>query len=142
MLNKRSSRGFTLIEVLVAGAILFAVVSMISLSLRAALTSSQKAAERVQLLSVVPMLVNTIKYRLQHDQKQEVQSQTGVLDGFRFSWTATLIKRGAPPARFSIDDDRVLRFEEKFFLWDISLVISKGEYEKSLNYQELTWKSR
>lgn len=136
------SGGFTLIEVLIAGVILFAVVTLISVSFRSALLSSEKASKNLQLLSSVPMITNTIKFRLQENGANGSITQTGVLDDLTFTWSANILKSGAPPARFSFDDGAVISFRDKFYLWEVNLEITNGETKRELRYEELTWLTR
>ncbi|GIU46065.1 hypothetical protein TUM4630_15640 [Shewanella algidipiscicola] len=135
----RPQKGFTLIEVLIAATILFAVIGVVSQTYRGATIASSKATRSAELLGITPLLLDTIRFRLKMEQTDKQIDDEGVLNGFEFQWRANVIKKGAPPSRFSPDDGRVVTFDNKFYLWQVSLTLKKQDYSQTFEFEELTW---
>jgi type II secretory pathway pseudopilin PulG len=133
------SRGFTLIEVLIAAVILFSSISIVSQAFRGSLISSIKAKRSVQVAAIVPLLLSTIEYRLQTQSLNKVVFQEGVIDEAKFTWTASVIKKDGPPARLSPEDGEVIIFEDKFYLWQVNLIIQQQETKNEYSYKQITW---
>lgn len=135
-------KGFTLIEVLIAATILFTVIAVVSQSYRNATTASEKASRSVELVGVVPLLLDTIRFRLRQADVSQSIDQEGVLNGFVFSWQARVIKTGAPPDRLDPEDGGTVSFDDKFYLWQVDLSVSKQQYIQQFSFNELTWASQ
>ncbi|MCU7975903.1 prepilin-type N-terminal cleavage/methylation domain-containing protein [Shewanella sp. SW36] len=131
--------GFTLIEVLIAATILFAVIGVVSQTYRSAIISSEKATRSVALLGITPLLLDTIQFRLKQADVDKVITDEGVIDGFQFDWTAKVIKAASPPARFSPEEGEVVTFDNKFFLWKVVLTIKQEDYSQTFEFENLAW---
>lgn len=140
-MRQASSRGFTLIEVLIAATILFTVIAVVSQSYRNAATASEKARRSVELVGVVPLLLDTIRFRLREADINQTIEQQGVLNDFEFSWQAQVVKKGGPPDRLDPEDGGVVSFDDKFYLWQVELTLSKQQYSQQFRFNELTWKT-
>ncbi|GIU49880.1 hypothetical protein TUM4438_34440 [Shewanella sairae] len=135
----RRQTGFTLIEVLIAATILFAVIGVVSQTYRGATISSAKATRSAELLGITPLLLDTIRFRLKMEPKLRAVEDEGVLNEFVFNWRAQVTQNGAPPSRLSPEDGGMVSFDNKFYLWDVELTISKDDYSQTFQFQELTW---
>jgi len=135
----RKQKGFTLIEVLIAATILFAVIGAVSQTYQGALISSTKATRSAELLGVTPLLLDTIRFRLKLENNTNSINDKGVINGFEFYWAATIIEKGSPPSKFSPEDGRIVNFDNKFYLWKVELTLKKQNFTKSFEFKELTW---
>jgi len=135
----RSQKGFTLIEVLIAATILFAVIGVVSQTYRGATIASSKATRSAELLGITPLLLDTIRFRLKMEKTDKQIDDEGILNGFQFQWNAHVIKKGAPPSRLSPEDGGLVSFDNKFYLWQINLTVKKQDYSQSFQFEELTW---
>jgi len=133
------SRGFTLIEVLIASVILFGSISIVSQAFRGSVESSIKAKRSVQAAAIVPLLLSTIEYRLQTQSLNKVAFQEGVIDEAKFTWTANVIQKDGPPARLSPEEGEVIVFDDKFYLWQVNLTVQLQDTENVYSYKQLTW---
>ncbi|UCX03974.1 PulJ/GspJ family protein [Shewanella sp. HL-SH4] len=132
-------QGFTLIEVLIAATILFAVIGAVSQTYQGALIASTKATRSAELLGVTPLLLDTIRFRLKLENKTNTINDEGIINGFEFYWTATVIEKGSPPSRFSPEDGEIINFNDKFYIWEVELTLKKQDFTKSFVFNELTW---
>lgn len=139
LVMNRSQKGFTLIEVLIAATILFAVIGVVSQTYRGATIASSKATRSAELLGITPLLLDTIRFRLKMEKTDRQIDDEGVLNGFEFQWNAHVIKKGAPPSRFSPDDGEIVSFDNKFYLWQVNLTVKKQDYSQTFEFEELTW---
>jgi prepilin-type N-terminal cleavage/methylation domain-containing protein len=139
MMKNNPQSGFTLIEVLIAATILFAVIAIVSQTYRGATIATQKATRSVALLGTVPLLLDTIEFRLKQADINRVISDEGILDEFRFKWTANVIKRAPPAAQMSPEDGEVMVFNDRFYLWNVVLSVTNEEYSQTFEFESLTW---
>lgn len=135
----RKNRGFTLVEVLLAATILFIVVGLITQTYRAATKSSSSATQSTSIAVVVPLLLDTIQTRIRQSPPQNIQRQQGILLGFRFEWSANVIRRGGAAPRFSPESSVGEVGPERFYLWQIELSVIKDDYRRDFQFTELSW---
>ena len=132
-------QGFTLIEVLIAGVILFSVLVTVSQVYQGANRSSERATAMVTMQGIVPLLLDTIRFRLRSAENLEPVNQEGILNGVTFQWQATVVQRGAPPDRIDVEAGEMISFDDKFYLWQVDLTLQLGNTERTFQFQELTW---
>lgn len=137
---KSKAAGFTLIEVLIAATILFTVVAAVSQVYQGATKASMSASRSVEVSALVPLLADTISFHLRQADVTQQVSQQGILNDYRFSWTASVIRKGAPPPRFELETDSFTTFDEKFYLWQVELEIEKDSYTQQYQFTTLSWK--
>lgn len=138
---RNTQTGFTLIEVLVAGFILFLVISATTLVYRGAALSSQKAEQSLYINGVLPLVLDEIQFSIQDGGQGNIESlqSSGEMADTSYQWSASVIEfRSAPPkilAEAGTSESQAKRFK----LWQVELsVIYKG-YKRALSYQELSW---
>jgi prepilin-type N-terminal cleavage/methylation domain-containing protein len=139
MMKNNPQSGFTLIEVLIAATILFAVIAIVSQTYRGATIATEKATRSVALLGTVPLLLDTIEFRLKQADTNLVINDEGVLDEFQFTWTAQVVKTAPPPAMFSPEDDEFMTFNDRFYLWNVVLTVTNEEYSQTFEFESLSW---
>lgn len=130
-------QGFTLIEVLIAMTILFALVTTGLVAFQNAQNNSQRATRVIKLLNQVEYIKHSIKAELL--QNPMATAGTGSFAGVSYQWQAeTTALLAAPP---TIDPDSGVDTvpEPRFRLAQISLTLSLGSTERQFYYQELTW---
>lgn len=137
---KSKAAGFTLIEVLIAATILFTVVAAVSQVYQGATKASMSASRSVEVSALVPLLADTISFHLRQADVTQQVSQQGILNDYRFSWTASVVRKGAPPPRFELETDSFTTFDEKFYLWQVELEIEKDSYTQKYQFTTLSWK--
>jgi|TARA_Y100001937_G_scaffold112376_1_gene159914 prepilin-type N-terminal cleavage/methylation domain-containing protein len=137
---KSKAAGFTLIEVLIAATILFTVVAAVSQVYQGATKASMSASRSVEVSALVPLLADTISFHLRQADVSRPISQQGILNDYQFSWTASVIRRGSPPAKFEFETDSYTTFDEKFYLWQVELQLTKDSYSQQFEFTTLSWK--
>lgn len=138
--NCGRQRGFTLVEILIAATILFIVVGLVAEVYRAANLSGSKASRASEVALVTPLLMDTIRARLQEAKSDEPQQQQGVLLGFRFQWQARVIEKGGSAPRFSPENETPASGPDRFYLWQVDLTLDAGNYQRSFQFTELSWR--
>jgi hypothetical protein len=126
--------------VLIAATILFTVVATVSQIYQGATQSSIKASRSVELSALIPLLADTISFNLRQADVTQTITQQGILDDYQFSWTASVVRKGAPPPRFELESDSYVTPDEKFYLWQVQLTISKENYSQKFEFTSLSWK--
>ncbi|WP_306520507.1 PilW family protein [Rheinheimera sp.] len=140
--GRQASRqtGFTLVEILIAATILFIVVGLVAEVYRAANLSGSKASRGADVTLVTPLLMDTIQARLREAKSDEPQQQQGVLLGFRFEWQAKVIQKGGSAPRFSPENEAPASGPDRFYLWQVDLRLDAGNYQRSFQFTELSWR--
>jgi len=135
--------GFTLVEVLIAAVIMFTVLATATLSLRGALTASERATRTTELLAPLPWITSTIRDSLRakvSDSATPEHSGEGVLFGVDYRFRAELVRSGAPPPRFDPEMQDFIEYAPRFGLYDVELHLEREGETSSFIYQELAWR--
>ena len=135
MLSNRTAKGFTLIEVLVAGVILVATIATASLIYRSAMMSSEKASHVTAMNMALPHLLTEVKDNI----LQGSQSDSGQLLGVSYTWQAELIEQAAPPDTFDPEGGFVITHEPRFKLWLITMNLNVRGFSREYQYREVSW---
>jgi prepilin-type N-terminal cleavage/methylation domain-containing protein len=131
-------RGFTLVEVLIASTILFAVLGVASMSYRAALRASETAERTVAMLTPIPLITAAIRSELR-SRPVETSAGRGEMLGVGYEWEATTSRYGPPPRRFDPDQVGFVEYPPRFRLYDVRLTLSYGGGNREYLYEELAW---
>lgn len=137
---RAKANGFTLIEVLIAGSIMFIVLVMVTDSFLTARNSARHAENVIAMLEPVSFIREDIKRQL-FQGAGENKTGEGAAGQIRFSWHAAVTERAAPPSRFDLESNTTTEYAEKFYLYQIDLILYFNGQEKSLNYNELIWRT-
>ena len=124
-------QGFTLLEVLLAGFILFLTLTSLTEVYRGALLSSGKAEQVLSMTGPIPPIRVIITNALVEDGLQAGEGTYGDLD---YTWSATLAYEGRPSLAV-LEETPMARY----FLWDIDLKVTKGKLVRRYNFRELSW---
>jgi type II secretory pathway pseudopilin PulG len=136
---QNTTKGFTLIEVLIASVILFGSISIVSQAFRGAVNSSLKAQRSVEIARTVPMLLNIIEFRLRTQPLNKPIQHEGVFDDATFSWSAKVVNRDGASDRLSPEDGAIIEFDDRFYLWEVNLSVQHQGLQKDYLYKEFTW---
>ncbi|WP_281556601.1 prepilin-type N-terminal cleavage/methylation domain-containing protein [Thalassomonas sp. RHCl1] len=133
--------GFTLIEVLVASAILFSSIAVVSLIFKSSYLASQKAELRVGQAGLVPALLKLVQAEIRRktDDNNDKISGQGVIWGQNYQWNASLIAFRAAPDKFDIDIGKMQSYPKKFKLWQVQLRLGSEKGARDFQYHELSW---
>ncbi len=141
-MSVREQRGFTLIEVLIAAVIMFTVLAMATVSLRAAMHASERASRKTELLAPLPWITPTIRERLREypgDNLATERSGEGIMFGVEYRFHALLVRSGAPPPQFDVDAADFIEYAPRFGLYDVELELEREGEKSRFVYQELAW---
>lgn len=138
-LNKnKCSKGFTLIEVLLASFILFLVISSITIIYRGALLSSSKAERALQLSSMVVPVSEQIRIKLQSPSNNEYQGQ-GMMGAVSFVWSAEQAFQSNTPVSFDNETGVIISNNKMIRLWHIHLQLQLGKTSRQYFFNEVSW---
>lgn len=130
-------RGFTLLEVMVAGIILFAAISTVSMIYRNTINSQQLSIKHLKIASVVPFLLDEVRDEIRN--KTTLQSSLageGSNFGVEFFWQAEQIMSKKPLAN-ELAADEVL--PQNYILWQVKLKVQYETYTKEYQFREFSW---
>jgi len=130
--------GFTLIEVLIAATLMFAVIAVAAETYRGALLASRRAENVVGMLAPLPLIVAAVRSSLR-DEPVERKDGASELMGVSYRYEATTSRFGAPPRQFSPDVGRFVEYAPRFRLYDVRLTLRYQGQERVYVYQELAW---
>jgi prepilin-type N-terminal cleavage/methylation domain-containing protein len=135
----KSSRGFTLIEVLLASVILIITISRMTVIYRTAAISSITASDRVKLNGSIGFIMNEIKSKIRGGNAISTQSGKGIISGVEYKWYSELNKLKSAPPRYDIDSAMMKTDKPRFYLWDVYLDISYKDRHVDFAYKEVSW---
>jgi len=127
--------GFTLLEVLLSGFILFLVLTSMTLVYRGAILSSSKATEAVSIATVVPAIRIIVSDKIRNEGRYEDHSGKGSYGGLKYDWSATLLYRGEPSILLQEDNGKSI----SYYLWNVRLNLEDQGMTRSYKFSELSW---
>jgi len=130
--------GFTLLEVLIAGAIFFAAIAVVAQAYLTVLNSNARANAVAELMGPAILLREVIKTEIGGRADDEI-SGSGRFEKIEYRYTANLRAATAPPPAFDEETSLVREYEPRFRLYDVTLTLSIGRHQQTLIYQELSW---
>jgi len=141
MINR--SKGFTLLEVMIAALIIFSAIAVSTLVYRGALLSSAGASNHIKINSMVPASVSVIKEQILEKSNTNESAISGEFNQFnaKVEWSANLISFRSAPAYFSTDTGEMITPEKRFKLWQVNMKISLPDKTKHYSYKEMSWRS-
>lgn len=137
----RGARGFTLVELLIAGTILFAVITTITDAYRTSLQSSLRAEEAVRMITPLRFIVSDIANELQKDAAETRQGD-GTMLGVSYRYSAQSVLFLPPASRFDPDTSNFRSYEPRYRLYDVNLTLTYRGRSREFKYQELAWTGR
>lgn len=140
-MSTRSTRGFTLIEVLIAGVILFMVIAATTMVYRSALLSSNKAQDVLAISGYIPQIVDNITDQL---QQQDTGTQTslqgqGLSMQINYNWQGRLIQAKGAPSVLDSFTGELLAQPARYRLWQIELELKLGSTTRIYQYEDFTY---
>jgi prepilin-type N-terminal cleavage/methylation domain-containing protein len=138
-MQKFNKKGFTLIEVLIAGIILFLFITMASQAFSNSAVASLKAERAAKVAALVPLVVENIHNQIDLVNKRSDASGTGAMLDMEYHWVAKLLQRKPPPYGFDPSTQEFKDYEDRFSLWSVSITVTVGAYQRSWHYEEVSW---
>ena len=140
-MSSKHQQGFTLIEVLIAGVILFMVIASTTLVYRSALLSSNKAQQTLTITGYIPIIADNITEQLQQldlGTQNKLQGEGGFMD-VTYYWQANLIQaKAAQPVLDGFSGETIAQ-EPRYRLWQVDLELNLGATNKRYQYEDLTY---
>lgn len=135
VVRRNKQRGFTLLEVLLAGFILFLVLTSMTLVYKGALLSSYKAERSLIMSSAVLPIRRLISDKIQVSTRSVTLSGDGSFGAVTYSWQAILAATGRPSEMIMEHNGD----EIQYFLWAVDLRIQQGKMVRSYRFSEISW---
>lgn len=132
------SRGFTLIEVLIAAIILFSALALISDIFKSAMLSTSKAVSNSQYYQITPSAISAIKANLREKANgKNIQTLEGtvVLLDIHYQWEAERISF-KPPASTQFDD---FISDPRFSVYKLQVNVEQGNKKREFSFEAATW---
>jgi len=134
-LKNNKVSGFTIIEILLAGFIMFLVLTTMTQVYRGALLSSDKAETTLRISGGVPAIQANISQSIRSNGQVGDHGGDGQFGELRFKWFATLTHSGEPSVILQEDAGR----EIQFFLWYVELEVTGKGQTRRYNFTEVSW---
>ena len=136
MFPKRQ-QGFTLLEVLLAGFILFLTIATMTMVYRGALLSSSKAENSLEISAALPFVRPIVTEQLRAASNATSRVGKGEYGGVIYSWAASAVIKGRPS--LDILEINGVADEYEYLLWDVELKLRRDNREKIYTFLELSW---
>jgi type II secretory pathway pseudopilin PulG len=135
------SKGFTLLEILVASTILFSSVVALALIYKTSFMASEKAVSKIQQSSVIRALLAEIQSDVRHRTTKEVNALngSGTIWGLDYSWQAEVQEIRSPADKFDYDFGEFTSYPERYKLWMVTVNLQDGGAINRFQYNELSW---
>ncbi|TDP40233.1 prepilin-type N-terminal cleavage/methylation domain-containing protein [Idiomarina aquatica] len=131
------NRGFTLIEVLVASVILMGAIAVANAVYSNAVEATLKSRAALELNKNLPIVLANVRREVREAPTKS--NGSGQVFGLSYQWTKELVEKAAPPPQFDVDERRMVRYEEKFSLWLVTLNVQYQGKTRTFELNEVTW---
>ena len=131
----RISKGFSLLEVLVAAFIMFISIAVFTSIYSGAMLSSDVASKNIQSANATSLVLDNIAFALKQRHHQDEASGEMFVFDTQFRWQARVVESARPQGRFF--GAELIQPEHQAKRWQVSLQINDeaGTY----TYEETTW---
>jgi len=133
----RRQQGFTLLEVLLAGFILFLTIATMTMVYRGALLSSSKAEKSLEISAVVIPVRQIVTDEIRKSDYGEVSSGEGTYGEINYRWNASLIKVGQPPQ--IVQENVTLGDKLEYYFWRVEFSLESGSLYRNYHFYEVSW---
>lgn len=138
-LVKKSTQGFTLIEVLVASFILFLVIAAVTMVYRGALLSSFKAERVLSFSTLVEPIAEQISTEITAaDQVNQLQG-SGAMGTLTFSWQAVVSHQSKAPEMFNAGTGEMDSGDKTFKHWQVTMQLQLKNATREYQFNEISW---
>jgi prepilin-type N-terminal cleavage/methylation domain-containing protein len=131
------NQGFTLIEVLVASVILMGAIAIANAVYGNAVEATLKSRAALELNKNLPIVLANVRREVR--EAPDKSNGSGQVFDLTYRWNKELVEKGAPPPQFDVDERRMVRYEEKFSLWLVSLEVQQKGKTRTYEFNEVTW---
>ncbi|WP_394200800.1 type II secretion system protein [Shewanella waksmanii] len=133
--------GFTVMEVLVAGFIMFLVIATTTLIYRGATLSSHKAERSIYINGLVPVMTDAIQLEIRQKGQASIDklSGSGKMGEAAYSWKAEMIDFQAAPPQMLAEAGLAVEQNNRFKLWQVELDANYKDYDRQYRYVEFSW---
>ncbi len=132
------TKGFTLIEVLIASVILFTALSLSALAVKSLRQNSQQADKVIQSLIPLRPIVLSIQQELRKDAPESASGQGQYLD-VNYEWVAETLSFRSPLEQMNPDTGQIERSPDRYRLYQVTLQLEFQGRQSSYTYKELAW---
>jgi Tfp pilus assembly protein PilV len=135
------SKGFTLIEVMVASVILFSSIAVVSVIYRGAFISSQKAERHVEISGTLPSILANIRSEIRakgNSDSSEIISQSSAWQ-VQYQWQAKLLTIKAAAPTFSPESGLMETTKARYKFWQVELTVTLNSTTKNYTFNEVSW---
>ena len=136
MFPKRQ-QGFTLLEVLLAGFILFLTIATMTMVYRGALLSSSKAEQSLQMSAAVLPVREVISDGFRNGDFSLSGSGEGTYGQYSYTWEAYLDSTGKAESTIPEFGSQNRMYE--FKLWRVEMTLTDGPRYRNYEFRELSW---
>lgn len=132
----RHSKGFTLIEVLIAGVILFTAIGLVYGSFSQSVLNTEKAQKVIELNGVLPVIASKIKAEINNNLAKKLTKGEGVIANQHYSWDSQEVKQAPILERANSDG----RSGVNIILLEVNVVIYSQNRTKRFSFKETLWR--
>jgi type II secretory pathway component PulJ len=133
----RQQQGFTLLEVLLAGFILFITIATMTMVYRGALLSSNKAEESLALSGSLPFIRSLVTEQLREGSDDIIRLGKGRYGEISYTWVANAQLKGRPSLDILEINGEADRYE--YLLWTVQLTLLHKSRAKAYTFDEISW---
>ena len=119
-----NSKGFSLLEVLIAGVILFAAISTAALVYTSATKSAIQASKSISFSAQLPLILETIKSNLRQSGSVADKNGQGNLPFGQYQWRAVAGQVKRPLPQLSVDSGQFSVPDVNIVLWSVELDVT------------------
>ena len=136
-MSVRRQRGFTLLEVLLAGFILFITITAMTMVYRGAILTSSKAEASLTMSAALPFIRPLVTGQIRAKTEPDRRLGAGQYGRVNYSWTAIVSHKGRPSLEMLEVNDAGDVYE--YLLWNVQLTLSLNNRVEKYIFHEMTW---
>ena len=132
------SKGFTLVEVLIASVILMSVLAITATTFSQSRANSRQAENLVKLHAPLPFILDTIRQQIRDNPIAELNGD-GAFQQVEYRWSAKTEQFLPPPNSMVVENLQLVTFEPRFRLYQVTLQLKYQSKTREFNFKEIAW---
>ncbi|MDI4652083.1 MULTISPECIES: type II secretion system protein [Pseudoalteromonas] len=131
----QNNKGFTIIEVLISGVILFIALSLVYEAFSHSLINTKSAEKSIKFNAAIPIIVPRVSIELNNNLNKKNMTGQGKLGEISYEWKSRKLKESLLKTQ-ALDEGTV---KKTILVFEVSIRVYMSESDRLFTYKETVW---
>ncbi len=135
-MSMHHNKGFTLVEVLIAGVILFTSLGLVYSAFSQSVMNTEKAQKVIELNGSIPLIVSKVKADLNNKLGKTLRQGRGIIGNTYYEWRTHEVKND-PILQYASSD--VSTSGNAVKLLEVHITLEVDDTKRTFSFKEVVW---